>query len=294
MLFFVRSVSRVDHVTYQDFMELLCPAEDQDENWELLQDVEQAQPPQVKRQLSRIQPKGGNELTELAQRQDKEEEEIEKEFNRQIKQLEIEREVPRSRTCGATGCCLSTLPRLSRCLPLSTYASKLVRIVLLHSILSHCFLPLLLTASPLPRCTLFPSSPPSPLLGPRRILTLRQARERDSALGSDFGWLRTTRKPGKPSFLITRHSCFYDCTRGTEGQAMGLPIGLDSRGKVKFARQGEARVLCLKLPSAAFLVARVPFTKNGGELATHTEPAHRCHPSCRRGSSARTTLRCRR
>ena len=31
----------------------------------------------------------------------------------------------------------------------------------------------------------------------------------------------------------------------------------------RYARQGEARVPCLKLPSRAFLVARVPFSKNG-------------------------------
>ena len=33
---------------------------------------------------------------------------------------------------------------------------------------------------------------------------------------------------------------------------------------MRYARQGEARVPCLKLPSRAFLVARVPFSKNGG------------------------------
>ena len=34
--------------------------------------------------------------------------------------------------------------------------------------------------------------------------------------------------------------------------------------QVRYARQGEARAPCLKLPAGAFLVARVPFTKNGG------------------------------
>ena len=62
----------------------------------------------------------------------------------------------------------------------------------------------------------------------------------------------------------SRHACFYDGTRGTEGTVGGLPIGLEGRGKVRYARQGEARVPCLKLPSQTFLVARVPFSKNGG------------------------------
>ena len=48
------------------------------------------------------------------------------------------------------------------------------------------------------------------------------------------------------------------------GHADGLPIGLEGRGKVRFVRQGEARVPCLRLPSRTFLVARVPFSKNGG------------------------------
>ena len=34
--------------------------------------------------------------------------------------------------------------------------------------------------------------------------------------------------------------------------------------QVRYARQGEARAPCLKLPAGTFLVARVPFTKNGG------------------------------
>ena len=187
MLFFVRSVSRDDHVTYNDFMDLLCPQEDEQANLELLENLsargeEDAQMPVVKRQLSRITPKGSEALSELAQQQDREEAEIEKEFKKQLKQIELDRE----------------------------------------------------------------------------------AREKESAVSGDFSWLRTTRKAGKPSFLVTRHACFYDCTRGVEGQADGLPIGLEGRGKVRFARQGEARVPCLKLPSKSCLVTRVPFSKNGG------------------------------
>ena len=52
-------------------------------------------------------------------------------------------------------------------------------------------------------------------------------------MSSDFSWLRTTRKPGRPPFLVTRHACFYDGTRGTEGTTAGLPIGLEGRGKVR-------------------------------------------------------------
>ena len=52
-------------------------------------------------------------------------------------------------------------------------------------------------------------------------------------MSSDFSWLRTTRKPGRPPFLVTRHACFYDGTRGTEGTAAGLPVGLEGRGKVR-------------------------------------------------------------
>lgn len=84
------------------------------------------------------------------------------------------------------------------------------------------------------------------------------------ACSDDFSWLRGTRKAGKPPFLVTRHACFYDCTRGKEGQTDGLPIGLESRGKARYVKQGDARVPCLKLPGKAFLVTRVPFSKNGG------------------------------
>ena len=34
--------------------------------------------------------------------------------------------------------------------------------------------------------------------------------------------------------------------------------------QVRYARQGEARCPCLKLTGGSFLVARVPFSKNGG------------------------------
>ena len=92
----------------------------------------------------------------------------------------------------------------------------------------------------------------------------REAREHEKTVSSDFSWLRTPRQPGRPRFLVTRTACFYDCTRGVEGQADGLPTGLEGRGMVRYARQGEARVPCLRLPSKVFLVARVPFSKNGG------------------------------
>ena len=37
---------------------------------------------------------------------------------------------------------------------------------------------------------------------------------------------------------MTRHACFYDGTRGTEGRAAGLPIGLEGRGKVRACNAG--------------------------------------------------------
>ena len=85
-------VSREDHVTYNDFMDLLCPPEGDTEDWDLLAppaetDVATAAPPGVKRQLSRIQPKGGGELAQLAQAQDREEAEVEAEFKRQLKTI---------------------------------------------------------------------------------------------------------------------------------------------------------------------------------------------------------------
>ena len=90
-------------MTYNDFMDLLCPPEGDAEDWALLAPpaeteaaaaappgvktaappgVKTAAPPGVKRQLSRIQPKGGGELAQLAQAQDKEEAEVEAEFKR--------------------------------------------------------------------------------------------------------------------------------------------------------------------------------------------------------------------
>lgn len=83
VLFFVRSVSREDTVSYNDFMELLCPPQDESDSLALLEDVGEdkqgeAQPPGVKRQLSRVQPKGGAELSKLALQQDLEEAEIER------------------------------------------------------------------------------------------------------------------------------------------------------------------------------------------------------------------------
>ena len=101
VLFFVRSVSREDHVTYNDFMELLCPPEDEEGGLALLENISAAaeaeaggalQPVVVKRQLSRIAPKGSVALSELAHQQDLEEAEVEKEFKRQMKQIEIDRE----------------------------------------------------------------------------------------------------------------------------------------------------------------------------------------------------------
>ena len=74
-------------MTYNDFMDLLCPPEGDAEDWALLAppaetEAAAAAPPGVKRQLSRIQPKGGGELAQLAQAQDKEEAEVEAEFKR--------------------------------------------------------------------------------------------------------------------------------------------------------------------------------------------------------------------
>ena len=88
-------VSREDHVTYNDFMDLLCPPEGDTEDWALLAPPAEvdvataatAAPPGVKRQLSRIQPKGGGELAQLAQAQDREEAEVEAEFKRQLKTI---------------------------------------------------------------------------------------------------------------------------------------------------------------------------------------------------------------
>ena len=110
---------------------------------------------------------------------------------------------------------------------------------------------------------------------------------RPCACSGDFTWLYTTRKAGKPSFLVTRHACFYDCSRGLEGQSDGLPIGLEARGKARYARQGEARVPCLKLPGKAFLVARVPFSKNGSgdnlnqfTITMHVKLLTEVRPTC--------------
>ena len=77
-------------MTYNDFMDLLCPPEGDAEDWALLAppaetEAAAAAPPGVKRQLSRIQPKGGGELAQLAQAQDKEEAEVEAEFKRYTK-----------------------------------------------------------------------------------------------------------------------------------------------------------------------------------------------------------------
>jgi len=79
-------------VTYNDFMDLLCPPEGDAEDWALLAppaetEAAAAAPPGVKRQLSRIQPKGGGELAQLAQAQDKEEAEVEAEFKRYTKTI---------------------------------------------------------------------------------------------------------------------------------------------------------------------------------------------------------------
>jgi hypothetical protein len=196
VLFFVRSVSREDHVTYNNFMELLCPPDEEAASFALLEGAaaeadgelpSTALPvdpttPALVRQLSRVAPKGSAVLSDLSLQMDLEEAEVEKEFKRQLKLIEIERE----------------------------------------------------------------------------------ARQREQAVMADFHWLRSTRKPGKPPYLVTRHSCYYDCARGKEGHADGLPIGLEGRGKVRYVRQGEARVPCLRLPHQSFLVARVPFSKNGG------------------------------
>ena len=73
-------------MTYNDFMDLLCPPEEED--WQLLEPAAEGsagggeageaagggKPPAVKRQLSRVKPKGGAELMQLAQAQDREEE----------------------------------------------------------------------------------------------------------------------------------------------------------------------------------------------------------------------------
>lgn len=96
VLFFVRSVSRDDRVSYNDFMELLCPPEDEQANLELLEgisteDVDLALQSR-KRRISRISPKGTEALSELALQQDREEAEVEKEFKKQIKQIELDRE----------------------------------------------------------------------------------------------------------------------------------------------------------------------------------------------------------
>ena len=159
-------MSRDDHVTYNAFMDLLCPPDGDAEDWALLEPPAEpaapsapeggepaggAPPPLIKRQLSRVQPKGGNQLAQLAQARDREEEEVEAEFKRQLTIIEEE----------------------------------------------------------------------------------RAAREREAVVSSDFSWLRTTRKSGRPPFLVTRHACFYDGTRGTEGSAAGLPVGLEGRGKVR-------------------------------------------------------------
>jgi hypothetical protein len=81
-------VSREDHVSYNDFMDLLCPPEGEAEDWALLGPPAEshsaaappAAPPGVRRQLSRVQPKGGGELAQLAQAQDREEAEVEQQF----------------------------------------------------------------------------------------------------------------------------------------------------------------------------------------------------------------------
>ena len=101
VLFFVRSVSADDHVSYADFMELLCPPAEEEEGWQDLFAAEAdeggdeaAAPPgggapvAVKRQLSRVTPKGGGELVRLAQQRDREEAEVEAEFRRQLRLIE--------------------------------------------------------------------------------------------------------------------------------------------------------------------------------------------------------------
>ncbi|EOD40267.1 hypothetical protein EMIHUDRAFT_446781 [Emiliania huxleyi CCMP1516] len=188
VLFFVRSVSADDHVSYADFMELLCPPAEEEEGWQDLFAAEAdeggdeaAAPPgggapvAVKRQLSRVTPKGGGELVRLAQQRDREEAEVEAEFRRQLRLIE----------------------------------------------------------------------------------DARAERDKEMVVSSDFSWLRKTRLEGKPPFLVTRHACFYDCTRGREGEERGLPTGLESRGKARYARQGEARQGARRVSRARLLDRRL-------------------------------------
>ena len=70
VLFFVRSISRENHISYKDFMELLCPP-DEEESLLLLEGGGEAGgavdgPPLVsKRQISRVPPKGSEELAQV-------------------------------------------------------------------------------------------------------------------------------------------------------------------------------------------------------------------------------------